>query len=64
VEPGRAAGDDGGLDDVGRRREVGLARAEADDRLTCGFERLRLGVDGERGRFGDGRDPGGDSARR
>ena len=58
---GAAAGGNGGLDDVGRRREVGLAGAEADHRLTGGLERLGFGVDGERGGFGDGADAAGDS---
>ena len=44
------------LDDVGRGREVGLAGAEADDRLARRLERLGLGVDGQRGGLGDGRD--------
>jgi hypothetical protein len=41
------------LDDRIGSREVGLARAEADYVLTCGFERLGLGIDGQRGRLGD-----------
>src|SRR3712207_7923909 len=44
----------GGVDDVGRGREVGLAGAEADDRLAGRLQRLRLGVDGEGGGLGDG----------
>ena len=56
-----AAGDDGRLDDVGRRREVGLARAEADDVLPGRLQRLGLRIHGEgrRGRHGGGpaRDP-------
>ena len=55
------AGGDGGLDDVGRGREVGLAGPEADDRLPRGLERLRLGVDGEGRGLGDGRDAARDS---
>ena len=43
------------------RREVGLAGAEADDGLAGGLERLGLGVDGERGGLGDGRDATGDT---
>ena len=45
-----AAGLDGRLDDVGRGREVRLARPEADDVLAGGLERLGLGVDGQGGR--------------
>ena len=55
-----AAGGDGGLDDVVGRREVGLAGAEADDRLAGRLERLGLGVDGQGGRLGDGGDAAGD----
>ena len=55
------AGRDGRLDDVGRGREVGLAGAEADDRLAGGLERLGLGVDGQGGGLGDGRDAAGDT---
>ena len=51
---GVAAGRDGGLDDVVGRREVGLAGAEADDVLALRLQRLGLGVDGQRGRLGDG----------
>ena len=51
-----AAGVDGGLDDVVGRREVGLAGAEADDRLARRLQGLGLGVDGQRGRLGDGGD--------
>ena len=55
------AGGDRGLDDVGRRGEVGLARAEADDVLPGRLQRLGLGIHGEggRGRHGGGpaRDP-------
>ena len=47
---------DGRLDDGRRGREVGLARAEADDVGTGGLERLGLGVDGERGGLGDAAD--------
>ncbi len=48
------AGVDGGIDDVGRRREVGFAGTEPDDVLTGGLEGLRLRVDGEGGGRGDG----------
>ena len=47
------AGLHGGLDDVRRRREVGLAGAEADHMLTCGLQRLRLGVHSQGGGRGD-----------
>ena len=50
---GCAAGLDGGLDDVGRGREVGLAGAEADHVLALRLERLGLGVDGQGGGGGD-----------
>ena len=56
-----AAGLDRGLDDVVGGREVRLAGPEADHRAALGLERLRLGVDLERGRLGDGADPLGDS---
>ena len=46
----------------GRRREVGLAGAEADDVLAGRLERLRLGVDRERGGLGDGADAARDPA--
>ena len=36
------------LDDVGGRRKVRFPRAETDDVLTLGLQRLRLGVDGQR----------------
>ena len=49
---------DGGLHDVGRRREVGLAGPEADHRLTRRLERLGLRVDGQGGGLGDRRDAG------
>ena len=56
-----AAGDDGRLDDVRRRREVGLARAEADDVLPRRLQRLGLRIHGEGGRGrhcgGPARDP-------
>src|SRR5690606_35385191 len=58
-----AAGRRGRLDDVVGRREVGLAGAEADDRLAGGLERLRLRVDREGGRRRDRRDPLGDPGR-
>ena len=48
----------GGGDDVLRRREVGLAGAEADDVLAGRLQRLGLGVDGERRRLGDGCEAG------
>ena len=48
----------GGGDDVLGRREVRLPGAEADDVLAGGLQRLGLGVDGERGRLGDGRQAG------
>ena len=55
------AGGDGRLDDVGRRREVRLAGAEADDVLAGRLQRLGLRIDGQggRGRHGGGpaRDP-------
>ena len=54
VVAGVAAGLGGGLDDVGRGREVRFAGAEADDVLARRLEGLGLGVDGEGGRFGDG----------
>ena len=41
-----------------RGREVRLAGPEADDVLPGRLERLRLGVDRQRGRRGHGRDPG------
>jgi len=44
---------DRGIDDVGRRREVGLACTEADDGPAGGLEGLGLGVDGQRRRLGD-----------
>ena len=44
----------GGGDDVLGRREVRLPRAEADDVLAGGLQRLGLGVDGEGRRLGDG----------
>ena len=53
---GSRHGLDRGLDDVGRRREVGLAGPEADDGLAGRLEGLGLGVDGQRGRLGDGGD--------
>ena len=56
-----AAGRDGGLDDVVGRREVGLAGAEADDRLARRLQRLGLGVDRQRGGLGDGTDSLGDA---
>ena len=58
--PGSPAGLDGRLHDVGGRREVGLAGTEADDVLAGRPQRLGLGVDGQRGRRGDGGDPGRD----
>ena len=51
--PRIAARRDGRLDDVLRRREIGLPGAEADDVLTGGFQRLRTRVDRERRRLGD-----------
>ena len=51
----------GGGDDVGRRREVGLAGTEADDVLARCLQRLRLGVDRQGCRFLDGRDAGRDA---
>ena len=41
------------FNDVLWRREVGLARAETDDVLASGLERLGLGVNGKRGRLSD-----------
>jgi len=64
VHRGLAAGGDGGLDDVVRRREVRLAGAEADDRLARRLERLRLRIDGEGRRLGDRRDATRDAALR
>ena len=55
-----AAGGDGRLHDVLGGREVGLAGAEADDVLTLGLQGLGLGVDGQRGRLGDGGNACGD----
>ena len=57
-----AAGLDRGLDDVGRRREVRLAGAEADDVLPRRLQRLRLRIDGEGGRGRHGGGPAGDPA--
>ena len=42
--PGHGAGASRGLNDVIGRREVGLARSEADDGQARGLERLGLGV--------------------
>ena len=44
----------GRLDDVDRRREVGLARPEPDHGLTGSLERLRLRAHGQRRRLRDG----------
>ena len=55
------AGGDRRLHDVLRGREVRLAGAEADDVLARRLEGLGLGVDGQRGRLGDGPDPSGDA---
>ncbi len=55
------AGRLGGSDDRGRRREVGLAGAEADDVLAGGLLGLGLGVDGERRGLGDRAHPRGDA---
>jgi hypothetical protein len=51
-----AAGFDRGLDDVGRRREVGLTGAEADDVLACCPKGLCLVGNGKGCRRGDGAD--------
>ena len=48
-----AAGLDGGLDDVRRCREVGLARPESDHMLAGRLQRLGFGVHGQGGRRGD-----------
>ena len=61
VAGGVLHGGQGGLDDVGRRREVGLAGAEADHVLTLGLHGLGLGVHGQGGRRGDGGDPCGEA---
>ena len=50
------------LDDARRRGEVGFAGTEADDVIAGRLERLRLGVDRERGRLGDGADAARDPA--
>ena len=50
------------FDDVGGCGEVGFAGTEADDVLAGGLERLRLGVDRQRGRLGDGADAARDPA--
>src|SRR5438876_989789 len=55
-------GGDGSRDDRLGRRKVGLARAEADDVLARGLQRLRLGVDRERGRLVDGLDASRDTS--
>ncbi len=60
--PGVTARLDRRLDDVSRRGEIRLAGTEADDGLTGGLERLGLGIDGQRGRRGDGLDSTGDTA--
>ena len=57
-----AAGGLGGLHDVLRRGEVGLAGAEADDALPRRLERLGLGIDGQGRRGRDGGDPARDPA--
>ena len=49
-----AGGLDGGLHDVVRGGEVRFAGAEADDRPAGGLQRLRLGINGQGGGFGNG----------
>ena len=54
VARGVGEGLGGGIHDELRRREVGLARRIRDDGLALGLESLRLGIDLEGRRFGDG----------
>ena len=61
VVAGVTAGRLGRGDDVVGGGEVGLARAEPDHRPAGGLERLRLGVDSQRGGLGDPGDPAGDA---
>jgi hypothetical protein len=53
-----SAGGHGRLDDVSRRREVGLTGTEADHVLPGRPERFGFGVDGESGGLSHGGDPG------
>lgn len=51
---GITGGFDGGLDDVVRGGEIRFPGAEADNGTAGGLERLRLGINGKGGGFGNG----------
>ena len=61
METRLTGGFDGGLNDVLRGGEVRFARPETDHRTSGSLQRLGLGIDGEGGGFGDGRDAPGDA---